>query len=70
MSTILDPQTATQPRQAATMQGETRAQGSDTPSLSIVMEDRKASRANPAKASADKLNFWYGTNQAPRTSTW
>jgi phosphate transport system ATP-binding protein len=28
------------------------------------MEDRKATRANPAKASAEKLNFWYGSNHA------
>jgi ABC-type ATPase involved in cell division len=46
------------------MQGETSAQGSDTPSLSIAMEERKCPRANPAKATAEKLNFWYGTNQA------
>ena len=64
MSTIVETKTATQPRQTATMQGETRAQGSDTPSLSIVMEERKGTRANPPKASAEKLNFWYGTNQA------
>ncbi|MDQ1240916.1 MAG: phosphate transport system ATP-binding protein, partial [Pseudomonadota bacterium] len=64
MNTLVDTQTATKPRQAAKMQGETSAQGSDTPSLSIVLEDRKSARANPAKASAEKLNFWYGTNQA------
>ncbi|MGE5768931.1 MAG: phosphate ABC transporter ATP-binding protein PstB [Betaproteobacteria bacterium] len=28
------------------------------------MEERKASRANTAKASAENLSFWYGTNQA------
>jgi len=64
MNTVVDTQTPTKPRQAATMQGETSAQGSDTPSLSIALEDRKSARANPAKASAEKLNFWYGTNQA------
>ena len=64
MNTIVETQSATKPRQAAKMQGETSAQGSDTPSLSIVLEDRKSARANPAKASAEKLNFWYGTNQA------
>jgi phosphate transport system ATP-binding protein len=64
MNTILDTKTATKPRQSATMQGETSAQGSDTPSLSIAMEDRKTTRANPAKATAEKLNFWYGSNQA------
>jgi phosphate transport system ATP-binding protein len=46
------------------MQGEPSAQKSDTPSLSVVLEDRKAARANPPKANAEKLNFWYGTNQA------
>jgi phosphate transport system ATP-binding protein len=46
------------------MQGEPSAQNPETPSLSIVLEDRKTARANPAKASASKLNFWYGTNQA------
>jgi phosphate transport system ATP-binding protein len=64
MNTIVDTQSATKPRQAEKMQGETSAQGSDSPSLSIVLEDRKSARANPAKASAEKLNFWYGTNQA------
>ncbi|MCJ7453709.1 MAG: phosphate ABC transporter ATP-binding protein PstB [Steroidobacteraceae bacterium] len=28
------------------------------------MEDRKPLRANPPKASAENLDFWYGTNQA------
>jgi phosphate transport system ATP-binding protein len=64
MTTMLETKTAIQTRQAATMQGDTRVQGSDTPSLSIVMEERKASRANPPKASAEKLSFWYGSNQA------
>jgi phosphate transport system ATP-binding protein len=36
----------------------------ESPSLSIVLEDRKAARANPPKATAEKLSFWYGTNQA------
>jgi phosphate transport system ATP-binding protein len=48
----------------APMQGDTSAQKADKPSLSIVLEDRKATRANPPKASAEGLNFWYGTNQA------
>jgi phosphate transport system ATP-binding protein len=64
MNTTVDTMTANKSRQAATMQGETSAQGPATPSLSIAMEDRKASRANPAKASSEKLNFWYGSNQA------
>ncbi len=36
----------------------------ETPALSIAMEERKPLRANPAKAIAEKLDFWYGTNQA------
>ncbi len=34
------------------------------PALSIAMGDRRASHANPAKAVAEKLDFWYGANQA------
>jgi phosphate transport system ATP-binding protein len=64
MHTLLDTPTDTQYRKAAPMQGDTSAQKSETPSLSIVLEDRKVARANPPKASAEKLNFWYGTNQA------
>jgi phosphate transport system ATP-binding protein len=64
MDAVVDIQTASNPRQAATMQGETSAHSPDTPSVSIVMEDRKVTRANPAKASAEKLDFWYGSNQA------
>jgi phosphate transport system ATP-binding protein len=64
MNTISDTMTANKSRQAATMQGKASAQDSDTPSLSILMDDRKASHANAAKASAEKLNFWYGSNQA------
>ena len=36
----------------------------EAPTLAIAMEERKALRANPAKAIAEKLDFWYGTNQA------
>ena len=36
----------------------------ETPKFAIAMEERKALRANPAKAIAEKLDFWYGTNQA------
>jgi len=46
------------------MQGDTSTQKVEKPSLSIVLEDRKATRANPPKANAENLNFWYGTNQA------
>jgi phosphate transport system ATP-binding protein len=32
--------------------------------VAIAFDERKASRANPPKAAAEKLNFWYGTNHA------
>ena len=35
-----------------------------TPSVAIAFDERKATRANPPKAAAEKLNFWYGTNHA------
>lgn len=35
-----------------------------TPSISVVMDDRRTIRANPPKATAEGLNFWYGQNQA------
>jgi phosphate transport system ATP-binding protein len=46
------------------MQGETNVQKPETRSISVVLEDRKASLANAPKATAEKLNFWYGTNHA------
>jgi phosphate transport system ATP-binding protein len=64
MDTLLIPPAETQHRKVVPMQGDTGAQKTDSPSLSIVLEDRKAARANPAKANAEKLSFWYGTNQA------
>jgi phosphate transport system ATP-binding protein len=36
----------------------------EAPTLAIVMDERKATRASPAKALADKLDFWYGANHA------
>ena len=42
----------------------TVAHKTETPTLSITMEERKSLRANPAKAVAEKLDFWYGTNPA------
>ncbi len=36
----------------------------ESPKLAIAMEERRSLRANPAKAIAEKLDFWYGTNQA------
>jgi phosphate transport system ATP-binding protein len=64
METLVNTRTETKPRQVAPMQDESSASTSQTQSLSIVLEDRKAARANPPKATAEKLNFWYGTNQA------
>jgi phosphate transport system ATP-binding protein len=64
METLVNTRAEINPRQVAPMQGDTSAQNSETPSLSIVLEDRKVARANPPKASAEKLSFWYGTNQA------
>jgi phosphate transport system ATP-binding protein len=61
----LDDETVQTPsRKAATMQGDTSAQKADKPSLSLVLEDRKVVRANSPKASAENLNFWYGSHQA------
>jgi phosphate transport system ATP-binding protein len=42
----------------------TLAEKAATPTFSIVMEERKVAAANSAKAVAEKLDFWYGTNQA------
>jgi phosphate transport system ATP-binding protein len=42
----------------------TLAEKAATPTFSIVMEERKAAAASAAKAVAEKLDFWYGTNQA------
>lgn len=36
----------------------------ESPRLAIALEERRALRANQAKAIAEKLDFWYGTNQA------
>jgi phosphate transport system ATP-binding protein len=36
----------------------------ESPTLSIVMEERKTSRTSPAKAIAEHLDFWYGSNHA------
>jgi len=42
----------------------TLAEKAATPTFSIVMEERKVAAASSAKAVAEKLDFWYGTNQA------
>jgi phosphate transport system ATP-binding protein len=48
------------------MQGEqTNEQGGAAP-LSIAMDERAAAKANPPKAIARDLNFWYGQNHALR----
>jgi phosphate ABC transporter, ATP-binding protein len=36
------------------------------PALAIVMDERQPARATPAKAVAEKLDFWYGANHALR----
>ena len=64
MATIDTVRAAHSKTQAAPMQGETSSLKSGSPSLSIALEERRPTRANPAKASAEKLNFWYGANQA------
>jgi phosphate transport system ATP-binding protein len=65
MATMLEPDNVLpNQKQAAPMQGETRGQKAETPSVAIAFDERKATRANPPKAAAEKLNFWYGTNHA------
>jgi phosphate transport system ATP-binding protein len=46
------------------MQGDTSVPRSGSPSLSIKIEERKVQRTNAPKASAEALNFWYGSNHA------
>jgi phosphate transport system ATP-binding protein len=36
------------------------------PSLSVVVDESRTSKTTPAKAVAEKLDFWYGTNHALR----
>jgi phosphate transport system ATP-binding protein len=64
MTVVVNTPAEPKTRQVAPMQGDTSAQKSEKPSLSIVLEDRKAARANPPKATAEALSFWYGANQA------
>jgi phosphate transport system ATP-binding protein len=65
MATMLEPENVlTNQKQAAPMQGETRGEKAATPSVAIAFEERKATRASPPKAAAEKLNFWYGSNHA------
>jgi phosphate transport system ATP-binding protein len=66
MDTLVKDRNKSKPRQAASMQGETRMQKPETPSLSITLEERRTERANPPKATAEKLDFWYGANHALR----
>jgi len=40
------------------------ADKTETPSIAIAMQAGKAASTNRTKASAEKLDFWYGTNQA------
>jgi len=46
------------------MQGESSSSRAEALGVSIAMEERNPTRANPPKARAEGLNFWYGTNQA------
>jgi phosphate transport system ATP-binding protein len=65
MATMLEPDNVlSNQKQAAPMQGETRGQKGETPSVAIAFDERKVTRASAPKASAEKLNFWYGTNHA------
>jgi phosphate transport system ATP-binding protein len=65
MATMLEPDNIlSNQKQAAPMQGETRGQKAETPSVAIAFDEREATRANPPKAAAEKLSFWYGTNHA------
>jgi phosphate transport system ATP-binding protein len=50
--------------QVQPMQGDSSAKSPATPGVSIALDDRVQSRANPPKARSEGLNFWYGTNQA------
>jgi phosphate transport system ATP-binding protein len=64
MATLVSVPAANTSKQASPMQGDTSAQRSGSPTVSITLEERRPTRANPAKATAEKLNFWYGTNHA------
>jgi phosphate transport system ATP-binding protein len=65
MATMLEPENViSNHKQAAPMQGETRGEKAATPSVAIAFDERKPTRASPPKASAEKLNFWYGSNHA------
>jgi phosphate transport system ATP-binding protein len=64
MDTTVNTAAETTDRKVVPMQGETSAPKPGSPSMAIVMEDRKAARANAPKATAEKLNFWYGANHA------
>jgi len=46
------------------MHGESSSNPAPSPSVSIVMEERRATKANAPKAAAEKLDFWYGQNHA------
>jgi phosphate transport system ATP-binding protein len=46
------------------MAGDTTTQREEFPSIAITLEERTPTRANAAKATAEKLDFWYGSNHA------
>jgi len=55
---------APDPRKVAAMQGHQNPERAAAPSVSIALEQRGTAHANPAKATAENLNFWYGKNHA------
>jgi phosphate transport system ATP-binding protein len=64
MTTRADSASQSKFRQASTMHGESPSSPAQSPSVSIAMEDRRATKANAPKAAAEKLDFWYGQNHA------
>ncbi len=46
------------------MHGESPGSSTQSPSVNIAMDGRRAAKANAPKAAAEKLDFWYGQNHA------
>ncbi len=51
-------------QQTAPMQGENTAQSAGIRPLSMTLTERRPTRANAPKATAEKLHFWYGEHHA------
>jgi phosphate transport system ATP-binding protein len=64
MATIAAHEPESRKKQASPMPGDTNAERAGAPSVSISLEERKVASANPQKARAEKLDFWYGSNHA------